>query len=206
MHSAFSEALSTSWGYQASWPFVIITGEERKEKNVRKRTYLFWRPVALSDISAVIQESKDLLDASLFLEKFLHLETLATSPCELLDGLKTLLCELNILDAQLLADDGQISDWINISLYVNDFGIVETSYDLEDSIDGTNVGQESISKTSTRRSTSCQTSNIINSEMCRDSRFWVVFLAEPLISLIRDEDTRLFGLDGCEGKVLVLSA
>ena len=172
-----SEALSTSWDYQASWPFVIITGEEREEENVRKRTYLFGRPVALSDISAVIQESKDLLNTSLFLEKFLHLQTLTTSSGKFLDSLKTLLGELNILDTQLLTDDGQISDWVDVSLYVNDFGIVETSYDLEDSIDGTNVGQESISKTSTSRGTSSQPSNIINGEMCRDSGFGVVFLA-----------------------------
>lgn len=85
---------------------------------------------------------------------------------------------------------------------MNDLGIVETTYDLEDGIDSTDVGQESISKTSTSRGTSSQPSNIIDGKMCRNSGLWVVFLAEPLISLIWNEDTRLLRLDGREGEVL----
>ena len=38
--------------------------------------------------------------------------------------------------------------------------------------------------------------------MGRDARFGVVFLAQPVISLIWYNDSRFFGVDGCEGEVL----
>ncbi|KAG9954844.1 hypothetical protein KCU85_g52, partial [Aureobasidium melanogenum] len=57
----------------------------------------------------------------------------------LLQVLKGLLDELDILDTELLADDLEITDGIDITLDVDNFGIIETSDDLEDGIDGTNM-------------------------------------------------------------------
>jgi hypothetical protein len=105
----------------------------------KSNTHLFWGPGALSDISTIIQESKNLLDASLLLKKFLHLKTLATSSSKLLDVLKGLLCELNIFDTKFLTDNCQISNRIDITLNVYNFSIIETSDNLEDSIDSTDM-------------------------------------------------------------------
>lgn len=40
--------------------------------------------------------------------------------------------------------------------------------------------------------------------MCGDSRFWVVFFAEPVVSVIGDDNSRFFWVDGSKGKVLLL--
>lgn len=38
--------------------------------------------------------------------------------------------------------------------------------------------------------------------MCGDSRFWVVFFAEPVVSVIWDDNSRFFGIDGSEREIL----
>merc|ERR1712219_79978 len=103
--------------------------EDWKEKFF---TYLFCAPVALSDVTTTLKKSKYLLDTSLFLLELLHLKTLTTSSGQLLGCLESLFSELDILDPQLLADDGQIPDWVDISLNVNNFSIIKASDDLED--------------------------------------------------------------------------
>lgn len=165
-------------------------------------TYLLGRPVTLANITTIVEQGEDLLDGGLFFPELLHLQTLASSSGQLLLVLKSLLNELNVLDSELFADNVQISDWVDITLDVDNLGIVEASHDLEDGIDGTDVGQESVSETSTSRGASGQTGNIVDSEMCGDSGLRVVLLAEPVESLIRHKDTRLFGFDGCVGEVL----
>ena len=102
-------------------------------------TYLFWCPVPFPDIVAVFQKLQDLLDRGLLFLQLLHLETLATSSRQLAHGLFCLLHEFDIFYPQLLADDVQISRWVDIALDVDDLGVVEASDDLEDSIDSSNV-------------------------------------------------------------------
>lgn len=116
----------SGWGLKKKWKEKIFT-------------YLFHGPVALSDITTALKKSQDLFNTSLFLLELLHLKTLTTSASQLLGCLESLFSELDILDSQLLANDGQISDWVDISFNVNDLSIVEASYDLEDSIDGTDM-------------------------------------------------------------------
>jgi hypothetical protein len=82
---------------------------------------------------------QDLLNSSFLFLQLLHLKTLATPSSLLLQVFKSLLSELNIFDSQFFADDGQISDWVNISFNVNDFSIVEAANDLEDGVDGADV-------------------------------------------------------------------
>jgi hypothetical protein len=87
-----------------------------------------------------LQQSKNLLHRGFFLLELLDLKTLTSSPRQLLVVLERLLGELDVFDAQLLADDGKITNWVDIAFNVNNFGIIETSDYLEDSIDCSDVG------------------------------------------------------------------
>jgi len=63
------------------------------------------------------------------------------------------------------------------------------------------VGQESVSETSTGGSTSGQTGDIDTGEVGGDSGSGLVGLAQPVVSLVGDEDTSLLGVDGGIGEV-----
>ncbi len=128
-------------------------------------TYLFRAPMLLSYILSTLQPLQYPLNGCLLLFQFLHLQTLATSSRLFLDIFQRLLGELDVLDTQFLADDIKISDRVNVALDVDDLGIVEASNDLEDGIDRSNVRQESVAETRTGRRTSCQASDIVDSQV-----------------------------------------
>lgn len=111
--------------------------------------YLLGRPSALADVLAVLEPGQNLLDRGLLLLPLPHLETLPTLAGLLLLVLESLLDELNVLQPQLLADDVKIADGIDVTLDVDNLGIVKTPDDLEDGIDGANVRQEGIAETGT---------------------------------------------------------
>ena len=164
-------------------------------------TYLLGTPGALAHVLAVLKMGNDLLDSSLLHEEVLHLKRLATTAGLLLVVLEGLLGELDILDAKLLADDLQVTDRVDITLDVDDLGIVEATDDLEDGVDGANVGQESITETSTSGGATGQTGDIVDGQVGRDLGLGLVLLAEPVEALIGDDDTGLFGVDGSVGEV-----
>lgn len=128
-------------------------------------TYLFGRPIAFPHVFTVFEHCKNLLDGSLFLFQFLHLQALTTSTCFFDKLLECLFSELDILEAQFLADDVQVSNGVNITLDVDDFCVIKTPDDLEDGIYSSNVGQEGIAKTSTGGSTLGETGNVIDSQI-----------------------------------------
>ena len=113
-----------------------------------EKSYLLGSPVALADILAIVEPSQDLLNDLLLLTGLLLLQTLTTHAGLLLLVLESLLDKLNILEPQLLADDVEITGGVHVTLDVNNLGIIEATNHLEDGIDSTNVGQESVSKTS----------------------------------------------------------
>ena len=164
--------------------------------------YLFGAPVALADILAVLQPGQNLFDSGLFFPRLLLLETLATLAGDLLLGLEGLLHKLNILESQLLADDVEITDGVDISLDVDNLGIIEAAHDLEDGIDGSDVRQEGVAKPSTGGRTARQTGDVVDCETGRDPRLGVVLFAQPVVPLIGDDDTGLLGVDGGIGEVL----
>ena len=92
-----------------------------------------------------LQPLENLVDRGFFLAQLLHLQSLSTTSRLLSEILESLGHEFNILDAQLLIDDGEISNGIHVALDVNDLRIVKASNDLEDGIDSTNMGKERIS-------------------------------------------------------------
>jgi hypothetical protein len=51
-----------------------------------------------------------------------------------------LLDPLNILQTKFGLDDLHITQRVNIALNVDDFGVIESTDYLEDTIDGTNMG------------------------------------------------------------------
>lgn len=108
---------------------------------------------------------EDLLNSSLLFLQLLHLQRLTTSSRLLNQDLVFLLNELNVLYPELFADDLQVADGVDVTLDVNDLGIVETSYDLEDGIDGANMRKESVAETGTSRGTACQTSDIVDGKV-----------------------------------------
>jgi len=151
---------STSWDY-SNIKFLFII-ESVKERHGWNETYLFWTPSTLSNVLAVFQPRKNFVDGSLFLFQFLHLQTLTTSASLLGQCFLRLLDELDVFYPQLFWDNVQVSCGVNVAFDVCDLGIVETSHNLEDSIDCSDVWQESITKTSTRWSASRQTSDIVD--------------------------------------------
>ena len=62
-----------------------------------------------------------------------------------------LLDPLYILETQLGLDDFHVTDGVDLSVDVYDLGIVEGTDHLEDTIDGADMGQEGVAKTSTCR-------------------------------------------------------
>lgn len=157
--------------------------------------------MVLAHVLAGLEVLNDLLDSGLLHEKVLHLKRLATTAGLLLVVLEGLLGELDILDAELFADDLEITDGIDITLDVDDLGIVEATDDLEDGVDGANVGQERVTETSTGGGTTGQTGDVVDGQVGRNLGLGLVLLAEPVEAVIRDDDTGLFGVDGSVGEV-----
>lgn len=120
-----------------------------RAEEIKKKSYLLGAPGTLPDILALVKPVQDLLNGFLFLLGLLLLQRLATHTGLLLLVLEGFLNELNILESQLLADDVKITGGVHVTLNVDNLGIIEATNNLEDGIDGADVRQESVSKTST---------------------------------------------------------
>jgi len=157
--------------------------------------------VVLAHVLAGLEVFNDLLNGSLLHQEVLHLERLATTAGLLLVVLKRLLGELDVLDAQLLVDDLEVANGVDVTLDVNDLGVIEATDDLEDGVDGADVGQERVSETGTGGCTTGQTSNVIDREVSGHLGLGLVLLAQPVEAVIGHDDTGLFGVDGSVGEV-----
>lgn len=193
---------SKSWVYNSGLgPFIIIQGlgDYADEENV---AYLLGTPGALADLLAVLEVGQDLLDSGLFLLPLLHLKRLTALAGLLLLVLEGFLDELDILETKLLADDVEITGGVDITLDVDNLGIIESADNLEDGIDGADVRQESIAETSAGGGTAGKTSNIVDSQVGGDARLGLVLLAQPVEALIGNDDAGLLGVNGGIGEVL----
>jgi hypothetical protein len=63
--------------------------------------------------------------------------------------IQSLFDPLDILQSQFGLDDLHIARWVDIALHVCDFGIIECSDDLEDTIYSANMGKEGVSESFT---------------------------------------------------------
>lgn len=163
--------------------------------------YLLGAPVAMPDVLAVLQPLEYLFYRRLRFSRLFLLQTLATLAGDPLLGLESLLHELNVLEPQLLGNNLQITNRIDVALDMDDLGIVKATHDLEDGIDGTNVGQEGVTQTGTSRSTAGQACDIVDSQVGGNSGFWRELVAEPVIPLVGDDNAGFLGFDGSIGKV-----
>ena len=66
-----------------------------------------------------------------------------------LEALEMLLDPLDVLETELGIDDLHVAARVDITLDVDDLSVVEGADDLEDTIDGADVGQESVAETCT---------------------------------------------------------
>ena len=66
-----------------------------------------------------------------------------------------LLDPLDILETQLRLDDLHVTDGVDVALDVDDLGVIEGADDLEDTVDGAYVRQESVTETCAGGSTLC---------------------------------------------------
>lgn len=101
--------------------------------------YLLGIPGALPDILAILEPLKNLLNGRLLLPGLLHLQTVPARAGLLLLVFQRLLDKLNVLQPQLFADDIQVADRVDITLDVDNLGIIEAPDDLEDGVDGADV-------------------------------------------------------------------
>lgn len=175
---------STLCHHRSHWSCEI----KRREND----SYLLSGPVLLANIHLLLLEAlDDRLDGRLLLLQLLHLQALATTHGEPLQAIEMLVGELQILYPELLVDDVEIADRVDVTLDVDNLGIVEAANDLEDGIDGANVRQEGVSETGTGGGTAGQTGDIIDSQVGRHLGLGLVLLAEPVVTLIGNNDTSL---------------
>jgi hypothetical protein len=170
-------------------------------ERISLKTYLLGAPFTGANVLARLQVGQNIFSSGLFFLELLHLQRLATTTSLLLKGIESLLNKLDILDAQLLADDVQITARVDITLNVNDLSIIEAANHLEDGIDSTDVGQERVTQTSTSRGTAGQTGNIIHGQVSGNLRLGLVMLAEPVEPLIGNDNAGLLGVNGGIGEI-----
>ena len=88
---------------------------------------------------AILEMLQHLLHNGLLFLQLLHFQRLTAASGQLDKVLVRLLDEFNVLDAELVGDNLQVTDRVYVTLDVDDLCVVETSDDLEDGIDGADV-------------------------------------------------------------------
>ena len=121
------------------------------KRELGRVAHLFANPLVLPDILVVLGENvvdllnrRDLLFASLVGEG-----GVSEGPTCLLKTIKVLLDPLDVLETELGGDDVHVAAGVDVALDVDDLRVVEGADDLEDTVDGADMGEESISESGT---------------------------------------------------------
>jgi len=205
MHAALIVANIRRAGIRSgAWPFVIIDRGwvYLVERGEASKTHLLGAPCALAHVLAVLEPGENPLDQGLFFPGLLLLQTLAALPCLLFLGIEGLFHKLNVLEAELLADDVQIPRWIHIPFDVDDFCIVEAADNLKDGIHGTDMGQKFVAKAGAGGRAPGQAGNVEHGKVGGNAGLWAELAAQPVKAGIRDNDPSLLGVNGSIGEVL----
>ena len=104
----------------------------------------------------------------------------------------------NILLQQLLANNVHITARIHVSLHMSNILAVKAAEHMENGIHSTNMGEESISQTSSLRSTLNQSSNICNLQNSIYNALWLEGIDQIIKTLIRNRNTSDIGVDSAE--------
>ena len=106
--------------------------------------------------------------------------------------------KFNILLQQFLADDVHITARVNTTFDVSDVLAVETTENVENGIDSTDVRQEGVSKTTAFGSTLDKTGNIGDLQNSRNVVLGLKSIDHEIKTLIRNGDTSDIRIDGAE--------
>ena len=181
------------------------TGKGRGSRDGRDRptTHLFAGPDSLPDVLVlVLHRGEHLFHGGQLFLLGLFRQTVGSAPSHPpLERLDRLFRPLDILQPELGLDDPHIPGRVDIPFDVDDLGIVKRTDHLEDPIDCSDVGQESVAQPSSGRSSRGETGDIDTGQVGGDPRGRFVGLAQPIVSRVRHEDTSLFGVDGGIRKV-----
>lgn len=118
---------------------MAVSGSVQVRTELKRVTYLFGSPAVLANVLAVLEPSHNLLNGGFLFLPLPHLQRLSSLPRLLLLILEGLLDELNVFQAQLFAYDVEIACGVDVAFDVDDLSIVESTNDLEDGIDGTDM-------------------------------------------------------------------
>jgi len=117
------------------------------------------------------------------------------------ESLLTSLKELNILELKFFVDDFHITNGVDVTLNVSDFGIIENTQHVENAVNCLNVRQESITKTLAFMSTLDKTSNIGNIQHSRYLAGRLPEVDEKIETLIRHSNLASIRINRTEREV-----
>lgn len=157
-------------------------------------------PVHSADILLVLAEHvKALLDGLVLELLFLATNLLVV---QVLVAGDVGLALLNVLLAELVVDDAKVTNGVNAVLDVGHILVLESTAHVEDTIDGTNMRQESVTEASTLCSALDETGNVCDGKHSRDLAVRLVHGTEVLEALVRNRHTSDVRVDGTEREVL----
>ena len=105
----------------------------------------------LPDILVVLGENiVDLLDRrNLFLTSLVGEGGVSEGATRLLKAIKVFLDPLDVFETELGGNDIHVAAGVDVAFDVDDLRVVEGADDLEDTVDGADMGEESVSETGT---------------------------------------------------------
>jgi hypothetical protein len=145
----------------------------------RYTAYLLRVPLTKSNILSGFEQSQHLL-ACIEIELFGAIDALHN----LFKTIDLGTDSLNVLQTQFLRNDLHVTNWIHSTLDVRDICILEHARHMEDTVDGTDVREEGIAQTLSLVSSSNQTSNIGDAQVCRNSRCRLMNIAQEVESRV----------------------
>ena len=86
-----------------------------------------------------------------FLPGFVRKGGVAKTSTALFEAIYLLLYPFDVLETKFVLDDFHVAHGVNVTLHVDDFGIVESADYLEDAVDRTYMREECVSKPGTCR-------------------------------------------------------
>jgi hypothetical protein len=126
------------------------------------------------------------------LPSFIREGRAAETPTALFEAFDLLRYPLNVLETKFVLDNLHVAHGVNVSLHMDNLGIVESANDLKDAVDRTYVRKESISEPGTCR---CALDSI---SLLRHGEFPIIRLltaVRPAISMqVKCAGTREAGL------------
>lgn len=126
---------------------MVFESKSRKSRH-QQNTHLLRIPVALPYVPLILLQALDdlLVRRDLLLARLVREAGVAERAAGLGEHRERLLGPLDVLETQLGRDDLEIAARVDVALDVRHLGVVERAHDLEDAVDGADVGQEVVAE------------------------------------------------------------